>query len=238
MFRARSTHLWLGPVVVMLALVTSAAGIANAEGPISADAYDRCRAISDEKARLHCFEGLSLPRPPTVPSPAPAQTVPLGSEKNPDLPQDLLLGSPAASSSVPIAGKWRLVRTPNPRDGQSVVSIMTTAELSGSDVDFAGLNLRCAEQDFEILVFLIRPFPPRAQPAVTFNGKTFQGNVVSPGTAILLPRTASTLAKEQWQSLPNLAIDVDDAGTKTHGLVSLNGFATALQTLATACLTH
>jgi hypothetical protein len=236
MFRARSTHLWLGPIVVMLALVTNAAGTANAEGSISAEAYDRCRAISDEKARLHCFEALTSPSPPTVPS--PAQTVPFGAEKIPDLPQDLQLGSPATSSSIPIAGKWRLLRTPNPRDGQNVVSIMTTAELSGSDVDFAGLNLRCAEQDFEILVFLIRPFPPRAQPAVTFNGKTFQGNVVSPGTAILLPRTASTLAKEQWQSLPNLAIDVDDVGTKTHGLVSLNGFRTALQTLTAACLTH
>ena len=236
MFRARSTHPWLGPIVVVVALATCAARTANAEGPISADAYDRCRAISDDKARLHCFESLTSPPPQTAPS--PTQVVPPGSEKIPDLPPDLSFGSQTAPSSLPIAGKWRLVRTPNPRDGQNVVSIMATAELAGSDVDFAGLNLRCADQDFEILVFLIRPLPPRARPAISVNGNTFQGSVVAPGTAILLPRTAAILAKEQWRSLPSLAIDVEDDGTKTHGLVSLNGFATALQTLTAACLTH
>jgi hypothetical protein len=236
MFPTRLTHLWLWPFVIVLGLVVCAAGIANAEGSISADAYDRCRAISDEKARLHCFESLMAPSLPTVPS--PAQTVPLGSEKIPDIPQNLLLGSPASSSSLPIAGKWRLVRTPNPRDGNNVVSIMTTAELSGSDVDFAGLNLRCVDQDFEILVFLIRPLPPRARPAISLNGTTFQGSVVAPGTAILLPRTVATLAKENWPALPSLAIDVQDDGTKTHGLVSLDGFASALQMLTGACLTR
>ena len=115
---------------------------------------------------------------------------------------------------------------------------MATAELSGSDIDFAGLNLRCADQDFEILMFLIRPLPPRARPAISMNGKTFQGSVVLPGTAILLPRAASVLAKEQWQSLPSLSIDVEDDGTKTHGLVSLDGFDTALQTLTGTCLTR
>jgi hypothetical protein len=59
-----------------------------------------------------------------------------------------------------------------------------------------------------------------------------------PGTAIRLPKTASALAQEQWRSLPSLSIDVEDDGTKTHGLVSLEGFNTALQTLMGTCSTR
>ena len=218
----------------------NATGMANAAGPISEDAYDRCRAISDDIARLHCFEDLPSQQPQAAPS--PPQVAPFGSPS--DVPQDLtfpldsISGPQTGLSSLPIAGKWRLVRIPNPRERHDVVSIMATAELSGSDIDFAGLNLRCVDQDFEILVFLIRPLQPRARPAISINGRTFQGSVVSPGTAILLPRAASVLAKEQWPSLPSLSIEIEDAGTKTHGLVSLDGFGTALQTLVATCITR
>jgi hypothetical protein len=223
-------------LILIVAAVMSGAVMGNAAGLISEDAYDRCRAIADEKARLNCFESLTSQTPQTAPS--PTQIEPLKSQKIPKFPPASTFDSQSALSSLPLAGKWRLVRTPNLRDGQDVISIMTTAELSGSGLDFAGLDLRCANQDFEILVFLIRPLPLRARPAVSMNGKTFQGSVISPGTAILLPRAASVLAKEQWHSLPSLSIDVEDDGTKTRGLVSLEGFDTALQTLVGTCLTR
>jgi hypothetical protein len=235
MYRALSKHLWIGPIFVVAATIR-VTGMANAEGPISSDAYERCRTISDDKARLHCFENLTSPRPQNPSS--PAEAVPFGSQKMPNLPPDPTFGSQTVSTSLPIAGKWRLVRTPNPREGQDIVSIMATAELSGSDIDFAGLNLRCADQNFQVLVFLVRPLPPRARPTISMNGKTFEGSVVPPGTAVLLPKTASVLAREQWQSLPSLAIEVEDDGTKTHGLVSLTGFANALQTLFASCSTR
>jgi hypothetical protein len=235
MFRAMSKRPWLGPIFVMAAAM-NATGMANAAGPISEDAYDHCRAISDDKARLRCFENLASQPPQTAPP--PAQVAPSGSPKNSDLPQDSTHGSQIAPSSFPIAGKWRLVRTPNPREGRDVVSIMATAELSGSDLNFAGLDVRCVDQDYEILVFLIRPLRLRAQPAISMNGHTFQGSVVSPGTLILLPRAASVLAKEQWLSLPSLSVDIEDDGAKTHGLVSLDGFGTALQTLVATCSTR
>jgi hypothetical protein len=145
-------------------------------------------------------------------------------------------GSQPTSSSLPASGKWRLVRTPTHRDGEVVFSIMATAEISGSDIDFAGLDLRCAEPEFEILVFLISPLPPRARPIITMNDKKFQGSVVSPGTAILLPKEATALATGQWQSLPSLSIKVENDGTATRGLVSLDGFDTALKTLVSTCL--
>lgn len=238
MSRALPKRPWTGPISVVAAAV-SAAGVANAAGPISAEAYDRCRAISDDKARLLCFENLTSPQRQNAPAPVPF--VPNGAEKTPDTSPGSISGSQTGPSSIPVAGKWRLVRTPDPRagrEGKDVVSIMATAELSGSDIDFAGLDLRCADQDFDILIFLISPLPPQAQPAITINSTNFQGSVVLPGTAILLPRTVSALAQEQWHSLPSLSIEVDNDGTKTHGLVSLDGFNTALQTLMGTCSTR
>jgi hypothetical protein len=239
MSRALSKRPWIGPIFV-LAAAMSASGMANAAGPISADAYDRCRAISDDKARLLCFESLTSPQPQNAPSPVPL--VPYdGAEKTPDMPPGSIPGSQTGQSSVPVAGKWRLFRTPDPRtgrEGKDIVAIMAPAELSGSDIDFAGLNLRCADPDFEVLIFLITPLPLRARPAIAINSKKFQGSVVSPGTAILLPREASDLARGEWRSLPNLSVEVEDDGTKTHGLVSLEGFNTALQTLMGTCSTR
>jgi hypothetical protein len=238
MSRALSKRPWIGPISVAAAAV-SVTAIANAAGPISEGNYNRCRAISDDRARLLCFENLTSPHPQKTPSPVPV--VPHGAEGTPDIPPGSISGSPPDSSSIPVAGKWRLVRTPDPRagrEGKDIVSIMATAELSGSDIDFAGLNLRCADPDFEVLIFLLSPLQPHARPAIVINGKKFHGNVVSPGTAILLPREASDLAREQWRSFPNLSIEVEDDGTKSHGLISLEGFNTALQTLVGTCSTR
>jgi hypothetical protein len=65
---------------------------------------------------------------------------------------------PAATS----AGTWRLVRTPNPRGGPDAVSIMQTADAARSDIDLAGLTLRCSDSGFDVLVVFLKPFPPRA----------------------------------------------------------------------------
>jgi hypothetical protein len=235
MFCVKMKRIWLASLVV--AAATTIAGVAGAAEPISQDAYDRCRAISDDQARLHCFEGLTSQSPEPAP-PGGTLPAPIGPLEAPDAPPIPGLAAPAGPPSQSIAGKWRLVRTPNPTEGRELVSIMATAELTGSDIDFAGVNLRCAAPDFDVLVFLISPLPPRAQPAVAINGKTFQGTVVLPGTAILLPKAATVIAKEQWRSLPSLSIDVEAEGTKTHGTVSLEGFDKALQTLATACLSR
>src|SRR5262249_51216293 len=64
------------------------------------------------------------------------------------------------------AGTWRLVRTPNPRGGPDAVSIMQTADPARSDVDLVGLTLRCSDTGFDVLVVLLKPFPPRTHPKV------------------------------------------------------------------------
>jgi hypothetical protein len=233
---AKTYQIALPLVAAVAVIAVTAKRPARAAEPISQDAYDHCRAIPDDKARLRCFEGLTSP--PLQTAPPSALPAPLDPLDAPDAPQLPGFAAPTGPASQAIAGKWRLVHTPNPVEKHDVVSIMATAELAESDVDFAGLNLRCARTDFEVLVFLIPPLPPRALPTVAINGKTFQGAVVSPGTAILLPKAASVLAKEQWRSLQSLSIDVEAEREKTHGVVSLEGFDKALQSLTTSCLTR
>jgi hypothetical protein len=213
----------------VIAVAMTGTGRAASENDLS-----RCRALTDDAAKLRCFESLT-PQTPQM-EPARPGIAPSGRQNLPDNSESLMSGAQPAASSLPVAGKWRLVRTATRQGGEGAISIMTTADISGSDIDFAGLNLRCAEPQFEILVFLIRPLPPRARPFITMGGKKFQGSVVSPGTAILLPKEAADLATGQWQTLPSLSIKIENDGATIRGLVSLDGFDTALKTLVSACL--
>ena len=229
MSHVRSKRRWIAGISAAAAAV-SIIFVANAASPISEDGYNRCRAIPDEKARLLCFESLTSPQA----SPSPVPEEPKDSKDYPGT----TLGSQFGTSSSPIAGKWHLVRTPDPRSGrerENIISIMTTAELAGSDIDFAGLDLRCADSGFEVLIFLLSPLRPQERPDITINGQKLSGSVVSPGTAIQLPKEASDLAREQWRSLPGLSVQIENGGAKIHGVISLEGFPTALQTLIETC---
>jgi hypothetical protein len=139
-------------------------------------------------------------------------------------------------------GTWRLVRTPNPRGGPDAVSIMQTAETARSDVDLVGLTLRCSDTGFDVLVVLLRPFPPRTHPKVklTSSGTTvhLEATVIPPGAAISLPAEAATLVKGSWQSSSELAIEVEDDGDATRGFISLVGLEPALSLLASNCPTR
>jgi hypothetical protein len=147
-----------------------------------------------------------------------------------------------AQSAVPAptsAGTWRLVRTPNPRGGPDAVSIMQTADTARSDIDLVGLMLRCSDTGFDVLVVFLKPFPPRAHPKVklTSGGTTvhLEAVVIPPGAAISLPAEVATLVKGSWQSSTELAIEVEDDGNATQGVISLVGLGPALSLLASNC---
>jgi hypothetical protein len=136
-------------------------------------------------------------------------------------------------------GTWRLVRTPNPRGGPDVVSIMQTADPPRSDIDLAGLTVRCGIADPEVIVVLVRPLPPRANPKVklTAGGSTaqFYGTVIPPGASIALPREASGLTSGPWLSSPELNIEVDESNDTVRGVVPLAGLGPALALLRSNC---
>ena len=151
-------------------------------------------------------------------------------------------GPYGAQSAVPAptsAGTWRLVGTPNPRGGPDAVSIMQTADATRSDVDLAGLTLRCSDTGFDVFVVFLKPFPPRTHPKVelTTGGATvhLEATVIPPGAAISLPAEAATMVKGSWQSSLELAIEVRDDGNTTRGVISLVGLGPALSLLASNC---
>ena len=142
---------------------------------------------------------------------------------------------PARPLSSELAGGWHFVRTPNPHGGADAISIMHTADTSRSDLDLAGLMIRCSEGGSEAVIVLIRAFPLRARPHVVLgkpgNETRFEATIAPPGTAILLPGDATTLVNGPWQAQNDLFIRVDDGQTTIRGVVALAGLQAAFKVL-------
>jgi hypothetical protein len=133
---------------------------------------------------------------------------------------------------------------PNPTTEANTVSIMRTADIVKSDIDLAGLMLRCAQSNFEVVIVLVRPLPPRAHPMVTLsaggNNATFAATVVPPGAEILLPADASALASGPWQAAPELSVQIaavegDEPSAPMHGIIPLAGLGAAIPLLLSNC---
>ena len=137
------------------------------------------------------------------------------------------------------ADAWRLVRSPNPAGGPDAISIVRTADVSRSDIDLAGLMLRCRDGAIEVLVVVVRPFPPRAHPEVTIGAgaatSEFTTSVVPPGALLLLPPSATQLAQGPWDAVPEIVVSVRDEQGPFRGVVQVSGLASALQALQSNC---
>jgi hypothetical protein len=211
---SRSVFARLGRLGGLLALL-SVTGPAFGQSPDPQASLQRCRTIADAAARLRCFEeATSKPSNPPAPKPDPG------------------------------IGAWRLVRTPNPAPGADTVSIMRTADIVKSDIDLAGLMLRCAKSNFEVIVVLVRPLPPRARPKVTLgtggSSIDFTATVVPPGAEVLLPADASALASGPWQTAPELsvqiaAVDSGEPPAPVQGIIPLAGLGNAIPLLLSNC---
>jgi hypothetical protein len=193
-------------------------------------AFEHCRTIADDAARLRCYEDATSQPAAAAPSQPPAAMTPLPPAAAP----------PQASSTG--AGNWRLVRTPNPAGGADAVAITQTADIAKSDLDLAGLMLRCGQTGVEVLIVLVEPLPPRAHPKVSVStGGTaidFTATVVPPGAEVLLPQDASALADGPWQTAAELTVNVEDSSEQAKGVISLAGLSDALPNLLANCPAH
>ncbi|WP_245452251.1 hypothetical protein [Bradyrhizobium forestalis] len=141
-----------------------------------------------------------------------------------------------ASSSV-----WKFTRTQGSKDGESFAAIMKTADTTQSDPDFAGLIVRCAPKGkIDVLVALIRPFPPRSHPKVTIAASgggtlTFDASMAAAGAAVLLPDEVSAFAAGKWQTTPSLSVVVRESDSEIKGMVALNGLREAYNSLLANC---
>ena len=151
-------------------------------------------------------------------------------------------GGAERALSSELAGGWHLVRTHNPNGGADAISIMHTADTSRSDLDLAGLMIRCSETSAEVVIVLLPALPFRTRPHVTL-GKPgdetqFEATVAPPGTAVLLPRDATTLVSGPWQALEDLFIRIDDGQSTIRGVVKLAGLEAAFKELQASCAAH
>jgi len=171
---------------------------------------ENCRMIKNGAARLRCYEQFSL-------------TVAQSRTQDWPTPADM----------------WRLVRTPDPVGGREAVSITRTADVLKSDLEFAGLMLRCGERSVEVLIVLVRAFPPRAHPKVKVTAGSataeFAASVVPPEVLLLLPHEASALAAGPWQAAPELTVTIEDERGAIRGVVPLTGLGQALALLRSNC---
>jgi hypothetical protein len=145
----------------------------------------------------------------------------------------------AANDPPPAADDWHLIRSKNPRGGPDAVSMSRIADLTRSDFDLAGLMLRCGEQNLEVVIVVVTPFPPRARPSVTIgaDGKEwrFDASVVPPGAELLLPKEATSLATGPWQLGHELAVKVSSSEQSFGGVIPIEGLGNALTTLSRNC---
>ncbi len=108
---------WIGATAVVA--TTFGQAVAQQDGNL-----EHCRALTDDAARLRCYEAATKPSTNAVPQ---------------------ALG--------PAGGTWRLVRTRNPTGGPEAVSIMQTADIAKSDLDLAGMMLRCGKAGLKFSSF-------------------------------------------------------------------------------------
>jgi hypothetical protein len=170
---------------------------------------ERCPSIADGRARLQCYE------------------------------RALLGKGPASAPATAATQSWRLVRTRNPRGGDDAVSMMRTADISASDLEFAGAMLRCGDNGLEFLLVVIKPFPPRSRPAIAItagaNELHFEANVIPPGAELLLPIGARALAAGPLHAERSMAVKISFAEVTIKGQLALDGLDTAMVTLTSNC---
>ena len=145
----------------------------------------------------------------------------------------------SGAQEKPAPDAWRLVRTPDPAGGRDAVSITRTADISKSDLEFAGLMLRCGERSVEVLIVLVRALPPRTHPKVKVTAGSasaeFVARVVPPDVLLSLPPEATALASGPWQAATELAVTVEDEQGAIRGAVPLSGLGHALALLRSNC---
>jgi hypothetical protein len=178
--------------------------------------FELCRAITDDATRLRCFASATR-----------------GHATN-----------SVSRSLGPNAGAWRLVRTPNPAGGPDAVSIMQTADTAKSDLDLAGLALRCRDGGVEVLVVLVSALSARAHPKVVITAPgtkmDFIATIAPPGASLLLPSAASDLASGPWTAVGELDVRIETEQTDgtpslVRGVIPVTGLREALSSLRASC---
>lgn len=118
---------------------------------------------------------------------------------------------------------------------------MHSVDISRSDVDLAGIALRCTTApEVDTIVVVIKPWPPGSHPKVTLRIgskiEEFDATVLEPFTVLLLPRGATAFLTETWRTDPSVSISIEGASKVTNGTVPIDGFGPAFDDLMKNCV--
>ena len=143
------------------------------------------------------------------------------------------------SQSTQLDGGWRLVKSRNPGGGADAVAVMHAVDAAKSDIGLAGLSFQCGRHGVEMVLILLEPLPRSARPVVILSAGSkqteFEASVLQTGEALLLPQTASTLAIGEWQSTPELSVQINIKPGPIRGAVPIAGLSNALRYLSQNC---
>ena len=133
------------------------------------------------------------------------------------------------------AAAWKLSASTSSEAGHSIT---TTADLSQSDIAFAGVMIRCTREKATLAVVAITPFAPKAQVQVTVKAKTesrYVGSVSPGGAAVELPDAALNEAIATWPAQGKISLLLETDRERIRGVVDVAGFASAYENLRSAC---
>jgi hypothetical protein len=154
----------------------------------------------------------------------------------------ILVAATANNQAPPRLGEWHLLQSANPHGGPDAVSMIHTADTGRSDLDLAGLMLRCSEKGIDLVIVVVTPVPPQARPNVRIRANDqewrFDASIISPGAELLLPMAAMSLTRSSWQSARELAVKVSSPERSFGGVIPIDGLAEALATLISKCPTR
>ncbi|MBW7971546.1 hypothetical protein [Bradyrhizobium sp. BR 10289] len=147
----------------------------------------------------------------------------------------------ARTQTTMLSDGWRLVKTRDTTSNAEIVSVMHVADISKSDINLAGLSLRCGQDGLQAVLILLQPLPRASRPSVVMKAeaKTFEveAAVVQGGEALLLPGLESKLANGAWQAAGELSVEIAASPSPIQGVIPIRGLAGALRSLPPNCLT-
>jgi hypothetical protein len=195
-------------VGLVAATMAAGTGTAGAQGDPGA-AFERCRTISDDAARLRCYEA-AAPRP-------------------------RVKGAPLAAGGWRLV---RTPGPPGEKDAVSIMHTADTARsdvgLAGLMVRCAEHGT-----DMLVVMVAPLPPRARPQVTLRASGREarFEARVTPPGAALLLPPEAQALltGPRQTAAEPELSLEVVSDAATTRGVVPLAGLRLAMAGLAATC---
>jgi hypothetical protein len=147
-----------------------------------------------------------------------------------------------SSGIVTLAQGWQLVKTKSPTGGQDAISVMHVADSGKSDIGLAGLSLKCGQerQRIDVIVILLDRWSRTDRPKIVLTSPTgraaeFEASVTQAGEALLLPKSASELVQNDWQSATELNVEIDGKAGQIRGVIPVSGLAAAVRTLLESC---